>query len=332
MNRYLSVAGIGLLILLPFVGLSDFYIHMLILILVWAAVGTAWSLMGRFGLVSLGHGGFMGIGIYTVALLWNHTNLTPWLGIPIGIALALVLALLVGYPAFRFRVVGHYFALVTLAMSEVVRLTIIAMRGLTGGSLGMTPNYIQPQTDVSWYALQFTSKTYFYFFALIFWLFGLYVWHRIQKSMTSHALEAISEDEDASASIGIHVTTHKLRVTLISAGLTAFGGIILGLYQQYINPDSLSGIGISLQIVFASIVGGMYTMLGPTIGALITILLREGLRVYFGVTLAGMAETIYGLMLILFIIFMPNGLYGSVQSQLRKRAAAKMQSAKAQSA
>lgn len=320
MKRYLLIAAaVSILALLPLFLVPVYYLHMLILVLIWSFIGTSWSLMGKFGLVSLGHGGFLGIGVYATTLLWNFQGLTPWIGIPIGIALALLLALLIGYPAFRFRVVGHYFALVTLALGEVVRLSIIAARGITGGSLGMTPDRVQPPTDVSWYALQFSDKRYFYVITLLCWLGGLLIWRWVNRSMTRPALEAISEDEVAAASMGIHVTSHKLRITLLSAGMTALGGILLGLYNQYLNPSSLSGISISLEIVFLSIVGGMYSMLGPTIGAIITIVFRESLRTYFGVSLAGMSESIYGLLLIVSIIFMPRGIYGAVETWLKRK-------------
>ena len=95
--------------------------------------------MGRFGLVSLGHGGFMGIGAYVTALLWNHFELTPWLGIPLAMLVAAAVAVLIGYPCFRFRIIGHYFALVTLALSAIVLQVITATRDMTGGSLGYTP-------------------------------------------------------------------------------------------------------------------------------------------------------------------------------------------------
>jgi branched-chain amino acid transport system permease protein len=319
MKRGLLLAGLAALVALPFAHPSGYLFHLAILVLIWGIVGTSWSYMGRFGLVSLGHGGFLAVGVYATALLWNLYGVPPWVGMPLGIVLALVLALAIGYPAFRFRVVGHYFALVTLAMGEVVRLSIIAARDITGGSLGMTPTRVQPPTDVSWYALQFADKRYFYYFALACWLLALWIWRRIDRSMARSALEAISEDEVAAASVGIQVTGQKLRVTLISAAMTALGGVLLGWYNQYLNPDSLSGIGISLEIVFAAIVGGMYSAPGPTIGSLLTISFRESLRTYFGVHLIGMAETIYGLLLILFIIFMPRGIYGALQEAWRRR-------------
>ena len=313
MTWFPKFVALALLAAVPFLELPDYYMHVLILILIWGFVYTGWSLMGRFGLVSLGHGAFLGIGGYTVVLLWNYYGVTPWLGIPVALVLAGIVALIVGYPCFQFRIVGHYFALVTLALAEVVRLLIIAMRDHTGGSLGLTPERYGDGMSV--YAFQFVEKDYFYGIVLVSWIFGIWVWNRVEGSMARYSMEAISDDEDASAALGINVTWEKLKITLYSSALTAFGGALYGQYQMYVNPDTISGISVSLQIVFASIVGGMYVALGPTVGAVITILLTESLRVMVGVELAGLDGTIYGLMLILFIIFMPRGIVGTVWSR-----------------
>jgi branched-chain amino acid transport system permease protein len=281
-----------------------YFMHLLIQILLWGFVYTAWSLMGRFGFVSLGHGAFMGVGAYVPALLWNYYAVTPWLGIPLGVALSVLLALVIGYPCFRLKVVGHYFALVTLALGQVVMLSIVAARDVTGGSLGFTPRAV----GHSWYALQFPDKGHFYAIALVLWLGGLAVWHLVDRGIGREALDAISEHEEAAAAIGIDVMREKLRVTVISAALTALGGAFYGQYMMYLNPETLSGIAVSLQIVFGAIVGGMYTLLGPTVGALLTLSLNEGLRVAFGTIFIGAANTIYGILLILCIIFMPRGI------------------------
>jgi branched-chain amino acid transport system permease protein len=307
----------ALLALLPFVT-PGYFLHLLIQALLWGFIYTAWALMGRFGFVSLGHGAFMGIGAYVPALLWNYQELTPWIGIPLGVVLAVLLALAVGYPCFKLRVVGHYFALVTLALGQVVLLTIVAGRDITGGSLGMT----QKAVGHSWYALQFPQKGYFYAIALVLWLGGLMVWQWLDRGMHRDALEAISEDEEAAAAVGIDVLREKLRVTVISAALTALGGGIFGQYLMYLNPETVSGIAVSLQIVFAAIAGGMYAMLGPTVGSVFTLALTEGLRVWFGASYVGAASTIYGILLILFVIFMPRGIMGLVEGAgaLRARA------------
>jgi branched-chain amino acid transport system permease protein len=299
------VVGAALLFAAPLLA-PPYVMHILIQILLWGFVYTAWSLMGRFGLVSLGHGAFMGVGAYVPALLWNYYGVTPWLGIPLAVALSVLLGLVIGYPCFRLRVVGHYFALVTLALGQVVMLSIVAARDVTGGSLGFTLNNV----GRSWYAFQFPDKSQFYAIALILWVAGLVVWRVIDRGVGREALDAISEDEEAAAAIGIDVMREKLRVTVISAALTALGGALYGQYMMYINPETLSGIAVSLQIVFGAIVGGMYGMSGPTVGALLTISLNEGLRVGFGTSFIGAANTIYGVLLILCIIFMPRGIVG----------------------
>jgi len=306
---------------LPFGRMREYVVHVIVQIFIWSFVGGAWSLMGRFGLGSLGHGAFLGVGAYATCLLWNFFGLTPWIGGLVAILLTVALAVVIGYPCSRFQVVGHYFGLVTLAVSEVVRLLIIAERDWTGGSLGVS---LKPApSDSSIWALQFADKRVFYYVAMALWLFGLWVWVRVDRSMASRAMEAIGEDETAAASVGIHVTRFKLGITVLSAALTALGGVILVQYLAYANPDTMSGIGVSLRIVFAVVLGGMYSLLGPSVGTALTIALSEFLRIYFGIKLIGIAETIYGLVLILCIIFLPAGIYGSLRDSLRRRATAR---------
>src|SRR6266850_2590923 len=240
--------------------IGNYPLHLMILVLLWGYIYTSWSLMGRLGLVSFGHGAFMGVGAYTVVMLWNHFGLTPWLGAVAALVFTAVVAVIIGYPCFRFKIVGHYFALVTLALSEVTRLVIVALRDQTGGSLG-------------------------------------------------------------AASIGIHVTRAKLRITIISALMTCAGGILYAQYQLYVNPDTVSGIAISLQMVFGVIAGGMFVMLGPTVGAAFTLLLAEGLRLAFGNRYPALDSTIYGVMLVLFIIYMPKGILGAALDAFKRRTA-----------
>jgi branched-chain amino acid transport system permease protein len=227
---------------------------------------------------------------------------------------------LVAYPSFRFRVIGHYFALVTLALSGIVLQVITATRDWTGGSLGYTPERYQGAHSV--YALQFSAKTTWYLIALAVWAAGLYVWRCVDRSMLRYALEAISEDEDAAAAAGVHVTAEKLKITVLSAVMTALAGALYCQYQMFISPDTVSGIAISLQMVFAVVVGGIYVSLGPTVGAVITILLAEVLRISFGTRAVGWDNLVYGVLLVLFIVYLPKGILGSLLdlSQARRRA------------
>jgi branched-chain amino acid transport system permease protein len=320
LTRLAGLVGLAVLAVAPFLPMGDmreYTIHVLVQIFIWSFIGGAWSLMGRFGLTSLGHGAFLGLGAYTTTLLWNFFGLTPWLGAIVAVIATAILAVVVAYPCSRLSVVGHYFGLVTLAVGEVVRLLIVAERDWTGGSLGLT---VRPAGRDSVLAMQFADKRVFYYAALVLWLMGLWVWYRVDRSMTRSAMEAIGEDETAAASVGIRVTRFKVAITVLSAVLTAIGGIAYAQYISYVNPDTLAGIGVSLRIVFAVVLGGMYSLLGPTVGSALTIALSEYLRVLFKLKFIGMAETIYGFLLVVFIIFLPAGIWGSLVELVRRRA------------
>jgi branched-chain amino acid transport system permease protein len=318
-KRNLPWLGLALLAVVPLLGLGNYPLHLLILVLLWGYVYTSWSIMGRLGMVSFGHGAFLGIGAYVVVMGWNLYGLSPWIGVPIALAATAIVAFLIGYPCFRYKIVGHYFALVTLALSEVTRLLIVALRDHTGGSLGVTPKTALADTSYSLFAVQFSNKIVWFYIVLAFWLTGLWIWRKVDQSMGRLALEAISQEEDASASIGINVTRLKLGVTLISALMTCMGGVLYAQYQLYVNPETVSGIGISLQMVFGVIAGGMYVRLGPTVGAAFTLLLAEGLRLGFGNQYHALDSTVYGLMLVLFIIYMPKGILGAASEAFAKK-------------
>jgi branched-chain amino acid transport system permease protein len=329
-GTWLGIAAVALLpVLIRFVfpGGEKYYLHVLIQILLWAFIYTSWSLMGRFGLTSLGHGAFTGIGAYTATLLWNFAGLTPWLGIPVGILFAVIVGVLIGYPCFKLRITGHYFGLMTLALTEFVRLCIVGLRDYTGGSLGTQPQ--RYGDGISFYAAQFEpDRVLAFYVAFTLWLFGLWVWLRVDRSMDRYALDAASQDEDAAASVGIDVMREKLKITALSAGMCALGGAVFGQYQMYIGPDTIAGLGVSLNMVFACIAGGLWVLLGPTVGAVLTQLLSEGLRVVvqnstilksvFGNGALALDQLIYGLLLILFIIYMPKGILGTALERRAK--------------
>jgi branched-chain amino acid transport system permease protein len=318
-----AVAAVLLALLLaaPFSGLGAYPLHLAIMALLWGYIYTSWSIMGRLGMVSFGHGAFLGIGAYASVLLWNSAGLSPWIGGLVAVAITVALAVLIGWPCFRFRIVGHYFALVTLALSEVVRLVIVAMRDQTGGSLGVTPkSALTDGATVSLGALQFSNKVVWFYAVLACWLVALWVWRRVDRSMDRLALEAISEEEDAAASIGIDVSRTKLKVTVLSAAMTCIGGVLYAQYQLYVNPETVSGIGISLQMVFGAIAGGMFVMLGPTVGAVFLLALSETLRIAIGNQVHGLDLLIYGVLLILFIIYLPKGILGTVLERVGRRA------------
>ena len=323
----LAVALLPLVVRLLFASSEKYYLHLLVQILLWSFIYTGWALMGRFGLTSLGHGAFTGIGAYVTVMLWNYAGITPWLGIPVAVLCATIVGLLVGYPCFSLRITGHYFGLLTLALTEFIRLCIVGLRDYTGGSLGTQPK--RYGDGLSLYALQFEpDRMLAYYIAFALWLFGLYVWWRVDRSMDRYALDAASQDEDAAASVGINVTREKLKITALSSAMCALGGAIFAQYQMYIGPDTIAGLGTSLNIVFAVVAGGVWVMLGPTVGAIFTQILSEGLRVIIqssdtiksalGSAALALDSAIYGLLLILFIIYMPKGILGTILERRAK--------------
>lgn len=314
-SHLVFACGVVLLASLPFLGLGAYALHLIITGLLWSFIYTCWSLMGRVGLVSFGHGAFIGIGAYVVVLAWNFLGWSPWLSAPLAVLLAMVLAAAVGWPCFRFGIVGHYFAIVTLALAEIVRLVIVGLRDWTGGGLGITPKPLPEGASQLW-TLQISDKRFWFYAALLFWLVGLAVWRWVDRSMQRTALEAISEDEQAAASIGIDVARTKMSITLLSAALTCVGGVLYVLYLRYVNPETVSGLTVSLQIVFGVIAGGLSVWLGPTVGAVLLLAMSEGLRLWLGNDLHGVDRLVYGALLVVFIMYLPRGIVGE---SLRRR-------------
>ena len=303
-----------LLVILPFVISSSYLTHIVTLILLWSFVATAWAYMARFGMVSLGHGVFLGIGAYLPTLMFNYWGVTPWIGIFVGLAAAIAIAAILGYTCFRFGLLGDYFALVTLAVAEVSALAIMALREITGGSLGYTLRSTGRLAD-----MQFSDKRVFYFMALILLIGAVYIWRRIDKSPVRLALTAIEESEIAAASLGISVIRYKMMITLLSAALTALGGSLYAQYVTYVSPDTIAGVGVSLSVCFKAILGGMFAVLGPFVGSAIIVSLEEYIRISLGTSFLGLSQIIFGIALLLMIIFMPKGIMGSVSMAVAKR-------------
>ncbi|CAN7569307.1 branched-chain amino acid ABC transporter permease [Rhizobium sp. LjRoot30] len=306
-EHILGVAAVAVLLVAPFF-MPAYLLHLAILVLFWGMLSTSWALMGRFGMVSLGHGAFIAVGAYTTTLLWNVFGLTPFLSVPIAAVLSAGLAFLIFYPSCRQSLVGHYFALVTLAVGQISVLVIVALRDYTGGSLGVTLNPAAP--GQSFYALQFSNKLVWYFIALAVWLVGLAAWGYFNHGIRRATLDAVATDEQAAAAMGVNVMAEKLTISIWSAALCAVGGGVLGQYLQYLNPEYVAGLGISLILVFSAVVGGMRSMLGPTVGTFVSLGFTELLRLTTGTSFVGLANSIYGFLLILIIIFMPGGIVG----------------------
>lgn len=281
-----------------------FYKDTLIWFFFFAAVAGAWNIVGGYGgQFSLGHTAFFGIGAYTSTLLLINLNVNPWLGMLLGGAVSVIFAMLIGYPCFRLR--SHFFALATLAVGEVLRIIASYWRGLTNGYVGclipMKPGLKN---------FMFISKTPYAYMALIFMLSVVVITYVIQRSKLGYYLQAIKEDQDAAEALGINSTRVKMYSLIISAALTSFAGTFYAQYLCLLDPDIAFSIHFSIQLVLISIIGGMGTILGPIIGASVITFLEVAVRTWLGGAYAPIGFTLYGIIFIVVVILLPQGLLG----------------------
>jgi branched-chain amino acid transport system permease protein len=305
---------VGLILLtLPF-WISSTWQNLLITVFYYAFLGQAWNILGGYaGQLSLGHAAFFAIGAYTSAVLAVHYAVSPWLGMFVGAALAAVLSLGIGYLGFRFGLRGFYFILLTLAAAEICRLVALhlpILGGYTGLFISFTPNPWQ---------FQFRGKIPYYFIALGFLVFASAVVWVLERSKLGTYLVAIREDEDASEALGVDTFRYKMIAFALSAALTALGGTFYAYFQYYLQPNTVLNLNHSVDIMIRPIVGGMGTILGPILGSLLLELLGEFSRTYFAGATAGVNVVIYGILLIIVVLFLPRGIYPTLAHGMRRR-------------
>lgn len=281
---------------------QPFYLNILVLILFYAAASSAWNLVGGYaGQLSLGHAAFFGIGAYTSTLLYLKFGISPWLGLLAGGALSVIFSIGISYPCFRLK--GPFFALATIAFAEVMRILANHFRELTHGGLGLTIPF-RP----GWTNFLFADKRAYAFIAYIFLLMMIGISFLIEKSRCGYYLSALRDDEDAAEATGINTSQYKLWVMMISAFFTAAAGTFYAQYLTFIDPDIVFSLGFSIQLAMLSIIGGMGTILGPIQGSFILTPLDAFLRGWLGGFYAGVGFMVYGVILIIVVIYLPDGL------------------------
>ena len=289
---------------------SEHHMHVMIQIMLFAYLSSCWNILGGFaGQLSFGHALFMAAGAYTSTLLLLHTGLSPWLGMLIGGVVAAILGLFIGYLSFRYGIKGTYFALVTLAFTEIARIVALNTPAI-GGALGL---YIPIQTDDFW-QLKFLQKSHYYYVVLMFLAVVILVITWLERSAFGHRLVAIRENEDAAQALGINLLRYKLLATALSAFLTALGGTIFAHYITFIDPHTLLNMNMALELTIYAIIGGVGTLWGPVLGAIFLVPLAEAVRAVFGQSYAGIHLVIYGAVLIAVILFAPDGFMGLLRS------------------
>jgi branched-chain amino acid transport system permease protein len=303
-------AAIAFLCVLPLVIRNDFYLDGLILIFMWGAFAGAWNILaGYAGMVSLGHNAFFGIGAYTSTLLLLHFGLSPWIGMIIGGLFSSAIGLILGIVCFRLR--SHYFALATLAFGEVAYIAAVNLRSLTGGSEGLALP-IQPNP----WLFSFAGKLPYVYIGLSLFLLVIGVSYAIERSRLGYYLTAFRENEDAARALGVKTGQVRLVAMVISSFLAAVMGSFYAQYAVFIDPSSVIRIQISVQVALFAIVGGIGIALGPAIGAIIFVPITILLRATMGTALPGLHMIIYGIILVLVLIFVPQGIYTRLKEKI----------------
>ena len=282
-------------------------------VLLYAMLAQAWNnLAGYCGQISLGHAVFFGTGAYTSSILQTTFGWNPWIGILAGAAVAVALSLLIGYPCFRLR--GHYFAIATIAIGEIVQ-TLAINWDFIGGARGLSLPF---QKD-SLLAFQFhTSKYPYYYIILTLFALCMLVSWRIERTRLGYYFRAIRDDSIAAQSVGISITKYKLIAMAISAAFVAAGGSFYAQYVLYLDPDSVFPLSLSILICVLAVVGGTGTLWGPLVGAALMVPLSEFTRIHFGGTGGAVDLLIYGGLLTAVAVFQPAGLVGLVRRWWRR--------------
>ena len=295
--------------------LNSYALTIFILILFYGFLGQAWNIVGGYtGQLSAGHAAFVGVGAYTSAMLSSEYGVTPWLGMFAGAVLASGLGAIIGYLGFRFGLRGFYFVLLTVAFAEVCRILVSNIDAL-GGALGLYITFTGNPRQ-----FQFQDQRVYYYVALALMLAATGVAALIERRRFGIYLTAIREDEGACEALGVDTFKYKMLAMVVSSFLTGLGGTFYAFYLFSLQPSTVFGIPLSVEIIIRPIIGGAGTLLGPILGSFILTPLAELSRQYFGQSgLHGAHLIVYGVLLISVVLFLPQGAYPFLR-RLFKRA------------
>lgn len=296
----------------PFVITNGYYINLFTLLCLYAGMASAWNILGGMGgQFSLGHTAFFGTGAYTSTLLYNYAGVSPWLGLIAGGMLSMIFATLIALPAFRMR--GVFFAMATLAFGETIRIVLIFSRKFTDMPYGLAINW-----EPALWRMIFRDPSSYALLASSFMVLVTLVALVISRSYMGAYLRAIRDSEEAAVASGVPMRRFKLMALLVSAFFTSAGGTLLAQYVLYIEPTTVFNIAFSVDLPLMTLLGGIGTVAGPLLGAAIALPLRDVLLEVFGSAAAGMHLVVYGAVLVVIVIVLPEGLIGGVQKLTRR--------------
>ncbi len=289
---------------------SDYLVTVLILVFYFAYVGQAWNvMMGFAGQLSLGHALYVGLAGYLAALLFRDYGVGPWLGFLASIPVTMLAGAVIGFLALRFGVTGVYFAILTIAFAEFARIGFDHL-GIVNGSGGFFLPVVSQQHLDLW-SLR-GAPIMFYYVMLAAAVAALVVCRLLLKSRIGYYWLAIREDEEAARAAGINTFAYKMAAVVISAGMTAFGGVFYAFYYNNLFPEQVFNISRSIEIIVGPIIGGLGTLLGPIVGAFLLTGLAESLNAALGaigIDIPGFRQVLYGVCLFIVIVALPGGVW-----------------------
>ncbi len=299
----------AVLIVAPYFA-GDYLLTVLILMLYFGFTGQAWNIMMGFaGQLSLGHALYVGLGAYTASVLYIQFGLSPWLGLLVAAPVAMIAGAFIGFLAFRFRVAGVYFAILTIGFTEFARIGFDHL-GLVNGAAGLFLPVAQYSHDDLWRLRGNPLMFYYVMLAATALIFILC--HALLRSRFGYFWLAIREDEEAARATGIDTFRYKMYAVVMSAGLTSFAGVFYAFFYNNLFPEQVFHISRSIEIILAPLVGGVGTLFGPILG---TFLLQGSAEVLhalldsFGIDVPGAKQVFFGLFLLLVVVAMPEGIW-----------------------
>lgn len=288
----------------------SYYQLILTVVPIWAVMGLAWNILsGYSGFVSFGHAAFFGLGAYFVALAQIHWGLSPWIGIPGAGIVGGIAGLVVGIPTFRLR--GHYFALAMLAY-PLALLYVFEWLGYQELALPM-------QREAPLLYMQFADHRIYAWLALALLIASMLLTAWVERSRFGMSLIAIKEDEAAAEAAGIRTVSWKLRAITLSGAMAGIAGGLYAVVLLVVTPPAVFGMLVSAQALIVAMFGGVGTVWGPVIGAVVLVPLSEVLHAQLGDVIPGIQGVVYGIAIVAVILLAPEGVFWKVRDLLLKR-------------
>ncbi|MGQ9788790.1 MAG: branched-chain amino acid ABC transporter permease [Candidatus Hadarchaeaceae archaeon] len=302
---WLIIFSVVLILIPVFVGFNEYYTLLATVVLIYGVITTAWNIMGGIaGQLDLGATAYLGLGAFTAGTFLLRWNISPWIGMFIGAIVASGFAFAIGYIMFKYGVKEIWYAISTLGLVQILQIIFLLWREVGGPLERYLP---QSKTDPFYY-MRFDSYIPFYYIALAFLLVAVLVNYRLRYSKIGYSMLALGSNEDAAESLGVDTRMTKLKGLLIYSFIVgAFGGFY-ACFCGFIQPKTDFNLDFSLEIVVLGIVGGLGTFYGPLLASTILVSLKEYLRSVFGTVILGIYPAIFGMAIILIILFKPEGL------------------------